>query len=136
MMNGENMKRAYLAIKFHEDFSNRDSIESILDILQEKGIECVVMAKDFEKYGEIKFTPDELMKLAFEQIDKSDFLVIEFSEKGVGLGIEAGYAYSRGIPIIVIAKEGSKVSNTLRGITRKIVFYESFEELKENLRIS
>jgi nucleoside 2-deoxyribosyltransferase len=69
------------------------------------------------------------MKLTFELINKSDFLIIEFSDKGVGLGIEAGYAYAKGIPIIVIAKKGSDISNTLKGIAKKIIFYEDPEEL-------
>ena len=55
------IKKAYLAIKFKEDFSNRNMIEDISDVLSKSDIETVVMARDFEKWGEIKFTPKELM---------------------------------------------------------------------------
>ena len=47
----------------------------------------------------------------FEIIESSDVAVIDLSEKGVGLGIEAGYAYSKQIPIITIS-ENQKISTT------------------------
>ncbi|MBS4535709.1 hypothetical protein GOQ29_08785 [Clostridium sp. D2Q-14] len=49
---------------------------------------------------------------------------------GVGLGIEAGYASSREIPIITIAKEGSDISETLKGISKEIIFYKEPNELR------
>ena len=55
-------------------------------------------------------------------------------EKGVGLGIEIGYAYAKGIPIIVIAKRGSEISSTLQGIARETFFYDRPEELTEKLK--
>lgn len=121
--------KAYLAIKFKEDFSNRILIEAISTFLKNDGIETMVMARDHEKWGEKKFAPEKLMAKTFEEIDSADFLVIEFSEKGVGLGIEAGYAYAKQKPIIVIAKDGSDISSTLKGIAAKILFYKKPEDL-------
>lgn len=63
------------------------------------------------------------MQKTFDIIDSSDLILIEFSEKGTGLGIEAGYGYSRKKPILVIAQEGSDISATLQGITDPILFY-------------
>jgi nucleoside 2-deoxyribosyltransferase len=51
------------------------------------------------------------------------------TEKGVGLGIEAGYAYAKGIPIITIVKSGSDISETLVGISKKIFLYNNIEDL-------
>ena len=51
----------------------------------------------------------------------------------MGLGIEAGYAYARGIPIISIAKRGTDISETLRGISKEICFYEQVEDLEDKL---
>lgn len=127
--------RAYLAIKFKEDFSNKKTIDDISDTLKKSGIETVVMARDFEKWGEAKFTPQELMEKTFHEIDSSDILVIEFSEKGVGLGIEAGYAYAKQKPIFVIAKEGCDISSTLEGITKEIIFYNKPEDLLGKIKI-
>jgi len=121
--------RAYLAIKHHEDNSNRQLIEQLSLHLSLQGIETTVMTRDHERWGEKKFPPDELMRITFEEIGVSDVLIVEMSEKGVGLGIEAGYAFAKGIPIIVVAREGSDISETLRGIARKIILYKDPEEI-------
>jgi 2'-deoxynucleoside 5'-phosphate N-hydrolase len=123
------MKRAYLAIKFHENNKNKKLIEDITKSLEAAEIQTTVMARDFEKWGQLNFSSKELMKLTFEIIDKSEILIMEFSEKGVGLGIEAGYAFAKNIPIIVIAKEGSDISSTMRGVSKEIIFYQQPEEL-------
>ncbi len=128
------MKNAYLAIKFHENNQNKELIENICQSLTEAGIQTIVMARDYEKWGKVHFLPEELMKLTFELIDKTEMLIIEFSEKGVGLGIEAGYAFAKKIPIIVIAKEGSDISNTLKGISKEIIFYNNPKELANKFK--
>ena len=126
--------KAYLAIKFHEDYRNKRLIEEILDALNRSGFETTTIVRDYEDWGKIRFKPEELMDLAFKLIRKSDVLIIEFSEKGVGLGIEAGYAYSRKIPIIILAKKGSDISETMKGIAKEIIFYEKPEELEQKLK--
>lgn len=123
------MKRAYLGFKFHEDMSNQPLIEEIDAIFKELGMETSLVVRDFERYREKKFDPHVLMKKTFEEMDVSDIVVVEFSEKGVGLGIEAGYAAAKGKPIWVIAKTGSEISDTLAGIAEKIVFYNKPADL-------
>jgi hypothetical protein len=95
---------AYLAIKFYEDAKNRSLIEGITAALETAGFHALVFIRDVEHWGKKRFPPKELMTMAFALIDKSSFLVVEFSEKCVGLGIEAGFAFSKSKPIIVIAK--------------------------------
>jgi len=121
--------KIFLAIKFHENLSNKKLIDDISNVLASSGNVVTVMARDYEKWGEIKFNPDELMKLTFKIIEESDLLLVEFSEKGVGLGIEAGYAHAKGVPIVVMAKTGSDISSTMRGIAKKVIFYDNPEEL-------
>ena len=70
------------------------------------------------------------MKLTFEKIDSCDLVIIDLTEKGVGLGIEAGYAYAKETPIITIAKSGSDISETLVGISKKIFFYKNIEDIE------
>ena len=125
--------KAFFTIKFHEDCKNKALIEEISNMLNERGIQNTTIAKDFEKWGKVKFEPKELMRLTFDEIDKSDILIVELTEKGVGVGIEAGYAYARNKPIIVIAKEDSDISNTLRGIAKKVIFYKNTKDLSEKL---
>jgi nucleoside 2-deoxyribosyltransferase len=57
--------------------------------------------------------------------------VVELSEKGVGVGIEAGYARAKGKPIITVARRESDVSDTLRGISREVFIYQDKGELEK-----
>ena len=123
--------KVYLAIKFYEDCENRDFIEKISYALEENGIAMVSMTRDFEKWGQVRFSPEELMIKSFEQIDLCDLVLVELSEKGVGIGIEAGYAYAKDIPIISIAKSGCDISSTLQGISKGTCNYNGIDDLKE-----
>lgn len=125
---------AYLAIKFYEDCRNRELIEQISDSLHKAGIESKVMARDYEKWGEVRYAPTELMELTFKLIDEADLLVVEFSEKGVGLGIEAGYAHAKNKPIVVVAKIDSDISTTLQGVAKEVLLYDKPEELTEKFK--
>ena len=90
------------------------------------------IVRDINDEEQNAYTSHDLMKLTFEKIDRCDLIIIEFTEKGVGLGIEAGYAYAKNIPILTIVRTGSEISETLLGISTKVFFYKSIEE-SENL---
>lgn len=123
--------KVFISIKFHEDNRNRELINGISSILEKKGLETICIIRDVEKWGQNKFgTPEELMKKTFDEIDSSDLVVVELSEKGVGLGIEAGYAFAKGKPIVTIAKTGTDISSTLQGISQEVFFYRQYHELE------
>ncbi len=117
-------KRAYIGIKFYEDSRNRDEILALSDWLNRVGYSAICIARDIEQWGTIRLTPQELMQISFAEIDKSDLVVMEMSVKGVGLGIEAGYAYAKGKPVIVLIREGRELSETMAGIATKIITYQ------------
>lgn len=124
----------YFGIKYVDDFSNRHVIESILSVLEQQlGHQASCIVRDVEEWGRRSFSPAELMQKTFEIMDSSDLILIEFSEKGTGLGIEAGYGYSRKKPILVIAQEGSDISATLQGIADHILFYQDRKDLEMKL---
>lgn len=115
--------RAYLAIKHHADAANRPLIEMLCSLLAQRGIAATVMHRDHEAWGETHLPAQELMRRTFEEIDRSDIVIVEFSEKGVGIGIEAGYAHARRKPVLVIAQSGADISTTMRGIASAVVQY-------------
>lgn len=121
--------RAYIAIKFHADHRNRQTIEQISSVLERHGIEAFCFARDVEKWGQVRLTPKQLMARSFAEIDASDLLIVDLTEKGVGIGIEAGYAFAGGLPIVTIARTGADISETLRGISRCVVCYDDPEDL-------
>jgi nucleoside 2-deoxyribosyltransferase len=121
--------KAYFGIKYHEDNRNKDEIDSLAAVLNNDGIETICITRDVEKWGNVQLSSQELMKITFEEIDKSDFVVLEMSEKGVGLGIEAGYAAAKGKPLIVLIKEEQKLSDTMQGIADVVIPYNQPEEI-------
>ena len=121
--------RVYIAIKYHPNNQNRELIERVSAILEKQGFETVCITRDVERWGQVHFTPAELMQRSFAEIEASDVVVIELTEKGVGVGIEAGYAYAKGIPIITIARKSSDISATLQGISQKLFLYDDINEL-------
>ena len=64
------------------------------------------------------------MREALGAIRTCDLVVVETREKGVSLGIEAGYAHAYRIPVVVLHQAGSEVSTTLRGIADAQIPYE------------
>jgi len=101
----------------------------ISSALQARGFETVCIARDVEQWGQLKFDARELMLRTFAAIDASDLVVVDLSEKGVGIGIEAGYARAKNIPIVTIAQIGADVSETLRGISRAVLWYDGVDDL-------
>ena len=110
--------RAYISIKYREDNGNKDCIEKISSALEQNGFETVCITRDIEKWGQVELSPEELMQRTFTEIDSSHLVVVDLTEKGVGLGIEAGYAYAKGVPIAVIAKKGSDICQRYREFHR------------------
>ena len=123
--------KACIAIKYHADQSNREHIEGISAVLGRQGFETACITRDLEKWGEVQFDPGTLMQRTFAEIDTSDVVIVDLTEKGVGVGIEAGYAYAKHIPIMTIARTGSDISETLRGISQKILLYDRYDDLAQ-----
>ncbi|MBN1919944.1 MAG: nucleoside 2-deoxyribosyltransferase [Anaerolineae bacterium] len=112
--------RAYIAIKYHEDQRNRPRIEALTAALTMVGFSTCCIVRDIEAWGQVTFDAPTLMQRTFTEIDRSDLVIIDFAEKGVGVGIEAGYACAKGLPIIVIAPENVEISTTLAGIATHV----------------
>ena len=94
-----------------------------------RGQKPVVLLKTSSNGGFITFTSSELMQRSFQEIDASDVVLVDLTEKGVGIGIEAGYAFSKGIPVITIALARSDISTTLGGILTKVFWYANYDDL-------
>lgn len=92
---------------------------------------CVV--RDVEDWGRIDLDLQELMRRTFTQIRECHLVLVDLSEKGVGLGLEAGYAHARGIRVVVIAPAGCEISATLRGTAEACYNYRDEGDLKSFL---
>ena len=123
------MAKIFLSIKYHADGRNRGFIERLCSLLASGGHEPFCVARDLELWGKIHFSSQVLMRETFAAIEQSDLVVVELSEKGVGLGIEAGYAFAQGIPVVTVARRGSDISTTLAGISARVSLYEAEDEV-------
>ena len=123
--------KVFLSIKYYADHSNRPRIEAILAALEQRGAHGVCIARDVERWGAIRFDAAELMRRTFAEIDASDLVVVDLTEKGVGVGIEAGYAHAKQIPIVTIAQRGADISVTLQGISRAVFFYDGLDDIEQ-----
>ena len=122
-------RTVYLAIKFHADHRNRDLVDRISAVFEKHGLATVCVARDFEQWGQVSFDAHDLMQRALEAIHRSAAVVVEFTEKGVGLGIEAGYAAALDIPVFVLLRPEAEVSNTLDGISTDVFRYADDDSL-------
>ncbi len=122
---------SFFALKFHDGDSDKAKVEAIESALNEAGITITVIARDVEKWGQATIPEGKnlMIDYAFPAMKQCDCNIIEFSEKGVGLGINAGYCYAIGKPIFVIAKTGSDISTTISNLATKVIFYDEPRDL-------
>jgi len=115
----------YLGIKFHDNLSNKNLIERICNIAEKQNHKMVCVHRDLEQWGKISFLLNELMLNTFEVIENSDAVIIEFSESGVGIGIETGFAVAKNIPVYILLPKGRELSPTIQGVCKKCFEYET-----------
>jgi len=96
---------------------NKYEISSPLDTMKFEG-------NDFERY-------DRAMKL----LQDTKLMIAEMSNISTGQGMEIQEAVNLNIPILVIAKSGSKISGLVKGCrnVKDIIYYENIEDIKNNI---
>ena len=61
--------------------------------------------------------------------NEANLLIAEVSEPATGLGIELGWADTYEVPIVCIYRKGSKVSGSLKVVSKNFVEYSNSKEL-------
>ena len=79
--------------------------------------------------------PHETVKFinSKEIIKNSDVVIAEISYPSTGEGIELGWANIYKITIIFIYKQGSKISNALRSLSKHFIVYKDSDEMIRKL---
>jgi len=77
----------------------------------------------------------ERYERAFKAVAETDLVIGEQSLPSTGQGMEIRECANLGKPLVVVARQGSKVSGLVQGcpITRDIIFYSNIEDLKKKL---
>ena len=113
---------------------SKEEIEKLCSIVKSAGFEDFSFIRDVENYRKVFDNPKDLMKRAKDEIEKSDALLIDMTDKPTGRAIEAGIAYSMGKRIIVIMKKGAQIKDTTRGIADAVIEYNKIEGISGELK--
>ena len=79
---------------------------------------------DFEKY-----------QRAMNLLQDTELMIAEMSNISTGQGLELQEATNLNIPVLVIAKTGSKISSLVKGnkIVKNIIYYNNIEDIKNDI---
>ncbi len=122
--------RAYISISYQKRRSLNTAITAIMTVLEEHQIESLVFVDQH------KFEPEqeqEMMQAAIASLEQCDILIAETSHKGIGIGIEAGYAKAKKKPVVYLRHKESEHSTTLSGVSDYRVIYKSADDLQQQL---
>lgn len=122
------MLRMFITASF-QGMENKDEIEHLCSLVKKVGFADFCFVRDIEHYQKTFNDPKELMNKAKEEIEKSDCLLIDMTDKPTGRAIEAGIAYALGKKIIVIMKKGTQIKDTTIGISDLIIEYDNVDEI-------
>ncbi|WP_272148858.1 nucleoside 2-deoxyribosyltransferase [Tenacibaculum aiptasiae] len=125
------MKKGYLAISYSNRKLFDKEVKSLIELCFINNIELLSFV---DKYNFKENEEKEMMKTAFNEIDKSDFLIAELTTKSIGVGIEIGYAKAKEKPIIYLRKKGSEYSTTASGSSTHNIEYENENNLIEQMK--
>ncbi|WP_353160099.1 nucleoside 2-deoxyribosyltransferase [Myroides odoratus] len=104
-----------------------------------KAIKSVLLVYDYQPWVFVEhytFTAQqekEMMQQAMQDIENSAFLLAETTDKGIGIGIEAGYAKALKKPVVYLRKQSAEHSTTLAGLSDYQIIYQDAVDLATQL---
>jgi len=125
------MKKAYLAISYSNRKKFDKEVNSLLNLFSKNKIELLVFV---DKYNFHSNQEKEMMKVAFKEIDSSDFLIAELTTKSIGVGVEIGYAFANKKPIFYLRKRNAEYSTTTAGCSKYIIEYDNEIDLVKKMK--
>ncbi|MFH1713280.1 MAG: hypothetical protein ABH896_03790 [Candidatus Jacksonbacteria bacterium] len=125
--------RIFITAKF-KGGKNKSEIEYFCSLIRQAGLKDFCFIRDVENYQKVFNDPKTLMQRTKQEINKSDALIIDMTDKPTGRAIEAGMAYAFGKKIILIMKRGTQIKDTSRGTADLIIEYDQIEEIVSVLK--
>ncbi len=126
------MKKAYLSISFQNRKNLQPEITAIQNSLVAYNIQLFIFV---DNYHFTKEQEKEMMQQAFADINSSEFLIAEVSEKAIGVGIEIGYAVAAKKPVIYLRNEMAEHSTTASGAASQMIIYRNMSDLEQKLTL-
>ena len=125
--------KLYVTASF-KNAANKSDIELLCSLLKQAGFEDFCFIRDVENYQKVFDDPKELMESARKELINSDALLLDMTDKSTGRAIEAGIAFALEKKIILIAKRGTSIKDTSKGIADLIFEYDRIEDIVEPLK--
>lgn len=122
---------AYISISFSKRQSLNAAVQVIVDALNRCDIKAFVFVDQYRFEQQQQY---EMMQQAFADIDRCDLLIAEVSEKGIGIGVEVGYAKAKGKPVIYLRNEHAEHSTTVAGASDHQIVYKNEHDLERQLK--
>jgi 2'-deoxynucleoside 5'-phosphate N-hydrolase len=122
--------KAYVSVNFSKRKSLDKVIASIVDTLNDFKISSNVFVDNY-KFDLAQ--ERQMMAQAMADIDNCDILIAETSDKGIGIGIEVGYAKAKSKIVIYVRHQDKEHSTTVSGISDFQIFYLDTNDLKRQL---
>ena len=122
--------KAYISLSLVNRISLDKEIAAIIETLKEYKILSFVFLDQYK--FEISHEK-EMMKHAMNEIDHCDLLIAETSDKGIGIGVEVGYAKAKGKKVIYLRRKDAEHSTTVSGISDFQIIYDDLDDLQKQL---
>lgn len=122
--------KAYISLSFDKRSSLSPVIAAINRCLDSFTITSLVFVDKY-KFGTGE--EQEMMVTAMQEIDNCDFLIAETSVKGIGIGVEAGYAKGKNKPVVYLRHQQAGHSTTVAGISDYQLIYTDSTDLEQQL---
>ena len=123
---------SYLSVKFQGEDSE-ETVRELITAIERTGFTVTAPVRDFDDFGRNNQDVTNLVPYMTNALDHTDIVFVDATDKGVGIGFEAGYAAANGIPVIVLHYGDSEISPILELAARRILPYNSYEELYQQL---
>lgn len=122
--------KAYISVSFSKRKTFDSIIKSINLTLLQHQIKSFVFV---DHYSFNSSEEKEMMQTAMNDIKSSQLLIAETSYKGIGIGIEVGYAKALNIPTIYLRNSEAEHSTTVSGISDYQIIYKDENDLNLQL---
>lgn len=109
----------------------RAHAELLITNLEQRGYRVVCPARDIEDWGQVSFSPSEMMRQTYRAIDDAAAVVVDLAH-GYGI-VAAGYATAVRVPVITASPAGSRIPRPIRGISDLEIYYHSVPDITDQL---
>jgi 2'-deoxynucleoside 5'-phosphate N-hydrolase len=123
--------KAYISVSYSKRKFLDKELKALKDVLHAFEIEPFIFVDQYQ-FGSNQ--EKEMMRQAFADIDSSEILIAEVSDKAIGIGIEAGYAKAKNKTIIYCRNINAGHSTTVSGLSDFQIIYADTEDLSCKLR--